>query len=279
MLQLAVLSLLSATVPPTASAGTLCKETRTVELRLTAPAGQGPLKPGRALAAGASCITLGSELAATAKLAVPPGDGRITVSVPGYALVAVAAPAQAATLDVALTPVSPVHGCVVDRASKKPVAGATVVASLAGRIMPEHFGVPTGADGCFDLLDLPEQEPSVVVRAPGYVARIAVRTALARVNLTPSPDAPRDLYQRVGIGFEPEFTLVGARVLTVVPGSPAAKTLQVGDVILSSDGHPIRTPFDVSVYVGGAEGTKANLVVKRGNAELKLQLDRVMMNL
>jgi S1-C subfamily serine protease len=83
----------------------------------------------------------------------------------------------------------------------------------------------------------------------------------------------------MGIGFEPEFTLVGARVLTVVPGSPAAKTLQVGDVILSSDGHPIRTPFDVSVYVGGAEGTKANLVVKRGNAELKLQLDRVMMNL
>lgn len=278
MLELAFLALVTAAAPPSASAK-LCKETRTVELRLSAPAGQGPLKPARAAASGASCFTLGSELAATTKLAVPPGDGRITVSVPGYALVSVPAPAQAATLDVPLTPVGPVHGCVVDRATKKPVAGATVVASLGGRIMPEHFGVPTGVDGCFDLLDLPEQEPNVVVRASGYVAQIAVRTALARVFITPSPDAPRDHYQRVGIGFEPEFTPVGAKVVAVAPGSPAAKTLQVGDIIISSDGHAIRTPYDLSVYVGGAEGTKANLVVKRGMAELKLQLDRVVMNL
>lgn len=279
MLELAFLSLFTLALPPNNTAGTICKETRTVELRLSAPAGKPPLKPARTLAAGAQCITLGSELAATSKLAVPLGEGLVTVSVPGYAVVAVPVPEKTAPLAVALTPVSPVHGCVVDRVTKQPVVGANVVASLNGKILSEHFGVPTGADGCFDVLDLPEGEASVVVRASGYIARIAVRSALARIFLTPSADAPRDLYQRVGIGFDPEFTVIGARVRAVAPGSPAAKALQVGDIIVSSDGHPIRTPFDVSVYVGGAEGTKADLVIKRGSEELTVKLERVMMSL
>ena len=279
MLDLAVLSILWAALPPAVSLGNVCKEPRSIELRLGAPAGKAPLKPGRTLAVGANCVTVGSELSATSKIAVPLGDGKITVSVPGYALVTVALPAKAATVDVALTPVSPVHGCVLDSSTKKPLVGASVVAGLNGQVPPEHFGVPTGADGCFDLLDLPEQEPNVVVRAPGYIARIAARTALERVFVTAAKNAPRDLYQRVGIGFEPEFTMIGAKVLKVVPESPAAKILKVGDIIVSSDGHPIRTPFDISAHIGGAEGTKANLVVRRGSEDLTLQLERVMMNL
>ena len=66
-----------------------------------------------------------------------------------------------------------------------------------------------------------------------------------------------------------------ARILTVTPGSPAAKAgIQRGDVILRIDGRNIRTPRSLARrirYTFGA-GDKIKVEVKRGEEQLQLEV-------
>jgi len=63
------------------------------------------------------------------------------------------------------------------------------------------------------------------------------------------------------------------KVFEVSPGSPAeAAGLQPGDIILSADGNPLRTPQELSEYTRQHLGQEVTLVVKRGEEQFQVSL-------
>lgn len=73
------------------------------------------------------------------------------------------------------------------------------------------------------------------------------------------------------LGYPVEVRGAGARVLDVVPDSPAARRLRVGDVIVAVDGRSVRLNSELGPIIRSAPvGTPFRLGVRRGDARLEV---------
>ncbi len=74
-------------------------------------------------------------------------------------------------------------------------------------------------------------------------------------------------------GREVSISGEGAEVLQVTPGSQAEGVLQPGDVVVAVNGEPVRLATDLAARtMGAAPGEKLLLTVRRGEAELDLEV-------
>ncbi|NOY44443.1 MAG: PDZ domain-containing protein [Deltaproteobacteria bacterium] len=109
---------------------------------------------------------------------------------------------------------------------------------------------------------------------------------LMDVNPPDLPLRPADVYWAVGYDdLEDERVMLGvriekaegggARVLGVMPDSPAAKAgIQEGDVIVSVDGEPVEELFDLTFQVGQHKpGDRGPVVVVRNGERRELQVE------
>jgi membrane-associated protease RseP (regulator of RpoE activity) len=228
-------------------------------------------------------------------VAVIDAEGRFTVDglAPGPALVVVASPRHApspgtavtvpeggapAWVEVELTPGGEVTGTVVDRATRKPIAGAGVEAEGMSveqvGVLPLKLEATTGEDGAFQLAGLPEARLSLFVRADGHHSRVlggvTVRGGEVAgplvVDLAPVDPGDTPKVELAGIGAVLDARGEGLRVRQVVPGGGAAEAgLVPGDEILRVDGRPVaELGFGAAIQaIRGPEGTQVLLLVRR----------------
>ena len=82
-----------------------------------------------------------------------------------------------------------------------------------------------------------------------------------------------------GVGIDVDVTARGLRVVTVLPGSPAARDgLRVGDVIVAGNGRSFAgrpSSYSTSV-IRGKVGTRVTLTIERGARKLSLTLSRAL---
>src|SRR5207253_6468670 len=127
----------------------------------------------------------------------------------------------------------------------------TAIYSPSGGSVGIGFAVPssTAKDIVAQL-----REHGHVTRGWLGVAVQSITSAIAK-SLGLDPDQPR-----------------GALVATVTPNSPAAKAgIKQGDVILSANGHPIKTVHDLPRMVAAMPvGQKLDLAIRRGGKEMTL---------
>lgn len=82
-----------------------------------------------------------------------------------------------------------------------------------------------------------------------------------------------------GIGIYLDMVEEGVKVLSTIENSPAAEVgLESGDIIISADGISFqgKSAEEASKYLKGEEGSKVNIVVKRGEELLNFQVTRKM---
>jgi len=229
-------------------------------------------------------------------LAVIDAQGRFTVDglVPGPASVVVTSPAHApspalpvtvpeggapAWLEVELSSGGLVEGAVVDRATRRPVAGAEVEAegllSEQVSVLPVRQRSTSGTDGRFQVSGLPEGRASLFVRAEGHHARILSGVMVREgevagpytvdlAALQPGEEAQVEL---AGIGAVLEARREGLGIRGVAAGGGAAEAgLAAGDLILRVDRRPVsELGFSGSIQaIRGPEGTQVVLLVRRG---------------
>ncbi|MCY6355098.1 S41 family peptidase [Clostridium sp. ZS2-4] len=80
-----------------------------------------------------------------------------------------------------------------------------------------------------------------------------------------------------GIGIYMDIVADGIKVLSTIENSPAVEAgLEAGDIIISADGTSLKGKAveQASKYLKGEEGSKVNIVVKRGEQFLNFQLIR-----
>jgi len=243
-------------------------------------------------------------------LAVVDAEGRFLVDglAPGPALVVVASPRHApsagtpvtvpeggapAWAEVELEPGGEVAGTVLDRVTRRPVAGAEVEAEgmAVGQVgvLPLRLEAVTGADGAFRLAGLPEARISLFVRAEGHHSRVLGGVEVRggetagplAVDLAPVEAGDTPKVELAGIGAVLEARGEGMRVRQLAPGGGAAEAgLAVGDEILRVDGRPVaELGFAAAVQaIRGPEGTQVLLLVRRaaglGSTEITVAVAR-----
>lgn len=82
-----------------------------------------------------------------------------------------------------------------------------------------------------------------------------------------------------GIGIYLDMVEEGVKVLSTIENSPAMEVgLEAGDIIISADGISLqgKAAEEASKYLKGEEGSKVNIVVKRGEQLLNFQVTRKM---
>ena len=213
------------------------------------------------------------------------GPAAVSVIAPGYApsperRVAIPAPPGTATADFELSPGGRLVGTVVERGTRRPLAGATVAleGAAAGEGVPVRNEVATDGEGRFELDGLPDRPGSLMASAPEHHARIAAVPPVAEgerrgpvtVELTPVAAGEEPRVELAGIGAALEKR-GGVLVVTMaVPGGGAAEAgLAPGDEVVAIDGQPVEplTLGEAVPLLRGPEGTVVTLsVVKGGDA-------------
>jgi membrane-associated protease RseP (regulator of RpoE activity) len=181
-------------------------------------------------------------------------------------------------VEVELFPGGEVTGTVVDRATRRPIAGAGVEAEGMSveqvGVLPLKLEATTGEDGAFRLAGLPEARLSLFVRADAHHSRVlggvTVRSGESAgplvVDLAPVDPGDTPKVELAGIGAVLDAREEGLRVRQVVPGGGAAEAgLVPGDEILRIDGRPVtELGFAAAIQaIRGPEGTQVLLLVRR----------------
>jgi Lon-like protease len=79
------------------------------------------------------------------------------------------------------------------------------------------------------------------------------------------------------LGLPVRITQRGARVGQVLPNHPASGKLRTGDLLVSADGRPVRTPDDLRAVIGRHRpGERVRLRVRRGNRTIDVVLRTVV---
>jgi pro-apoptotic serine protease NMA111 len=150
-------------------------------------------------------------------------------------------------------------------------SGSPVV-DIRGRAVALNAGAATGAASSFYLpLDR-------VVRALRYIERnqqVPRGTLQTVFNYTPF-----DELRRLGLPEKTEADVrsafpkqVGMLVITQIqPGSPAQDTLEIGDILLRIDGHPVNDFVGLADLLDDAVGTSVTVQVQRRNQVLERTL-------
>ena len=182
-------------------------------------------------------------------------------------------------------------GRVTDARTRAPIDGALVVpAEWSNGDLAESVGAVTDSDGRYRLKALPGKRSSINVSAEGYRPLLGGglmvppgKTATRDFALTSQRLDQRPVSELTGIGAVLAPRADGVAITQLVEGSPAARLLNAGDVVVSVDGRP--TPGlplgDVANAIRGELGTEVILLVKRdgqGNPErVVLRRERVTM--
>jgi len=200
----------------------------------------------------------------------------------GYAVAQVdTSPVQA---DFALRAGARIEGIVIDGATRRPIAGATI--SLEGRrgVAPNLPFAPlspeaeTGADGRFTLEQVPPDAMSLHADKEGYLTRIVTLGPLPEegdhpplaIALTPRASGDDASVELTGIGAVLEAQPEWLAVRGVVPGGGAADAgLVSGDQILAIYGTPVdRLGYEGAIgVIRGPEGTLVVLRIRRDGRE------------
>jgi RNA polymerase sigma factor (sigma-70 family) len=183
-------------------------------------------------------------------------------------------PAAAPELSFTLDAGSRLHGTVIDRQSRAPLAGARLSVQGtpgAGTNVPLASEALTDADGRFHLRGLAPGRASVVATAEGHHGRIVggleVRPGadVGPLEIALGPTAPGEAprIEMIGIGamLAPRD---GAIVLgnVVAGGGAALAGLVTGDAILAVDGYPV-AELGMGGAVGRMRGAEGSVVVLR----------------
>jgi hypothetical protein len=188
-----------------------------------------------------------------------------------------------AEVEISLVAGATVKGEVVDGRGE-PVSGARVSLGRAASIARGQEAPPGATDvrGRFTLPDLPAGMAHLVATHP------TLGEATADVRLRAG-----DLVEDVRIRFEarlgaevetPEATSSGVAieleerrpvVRVVAAGSTAADAgIEVGDVVVRVDGRPVRSSADAARALGGADGTEAEITLRREGEEFDVLVRR-----
>jgi hypothetical protein len=224
----------------------------------------------------------------TFRAEVTPGNWMLHISAPGLLpaqehLTLAANEEQRAF--VALKVGRVVRGTVVDRQTKRPIAGAYVHGgqrSISGAGFPESSADWTREDGAFTLRSVPDTRFEIVARARGYAERslpvgttdheVQVELAAVAAGATPVRDFE-------GIGATLGYCSNGSDycVSAFTPGGGAKSAgLQEGDQVVAIDGKPIGDEDleDVIYRIRGPAGTLVHLSIRRGDATLEFNVVR-----
>ncbi|MFT3835785.1 MAG: carboxypeptidase regulatory-like domain-containing protein [Myxococcaceae bacterium] len=169
-----------------------------------------------------------------------------------------------------------VDGLVVDKVSKKPLAGAVVEAEGnpgAGLPVDVEFQARTGPDGRFHLSGMPEKAKSLWCAAEGHHPRILSgvvakegQSTPVEIQLTPLKPGEDPTVELVGIGAVLKADADAILVVQAVPGGGAAEAgLQPMDEIVSVDGTTVaQLGFNGAVEaIRGPEDSTVRLEVRR----------------
>ena len=183
-----------------------------------------------------------------------------------------------------------ITGTIVDDATRRPLAGATL--ELEGRrgdapnlpVAPYSPEAETGADGRFALEHVPPDAISMSVHARGYVSRLVSLNDLPEegdappmtIALTPRSSADAR-FELTGIGAILRAQADALQIQQVVPNAGAADAgLAPGDQIVAVDGARV-TDLGFERAIGairGPEGTIVALRIRRLARELDVLVTR-----
>lgn len=220
---------------------------------------------------------------------LPPGPALVSASAPGFAeskaleIALVASPAPAARADLVLSAGARLTGRVVERGTRRPLAGARVQvegwSSGAGAAAPTHLSAATDASGGFAIAGLRAGKVSLQVSAAEHDGRIVPGLQLPEsgdaepvtVELTPvaTGEAPRLELAGLGLAMEAKGdALVVDRVLALGGGAEAG--LVPGDAVLAIDGKPaVELGFEGAInLIRGPEGSEVALKVRRADGQV-----------
>jgi hypothetical protein len=181
--------------------------------------------------------------------------------------------------DFALSKGGDVDGLVLDKVSKKPIAGAVVEAEGnpgAGLPVDISFQARTGPDGRFHLSGMPQKAKSLWCAAEGHHPRILSgvvakegQSTPVQIELTPLQPGEEPKVELVGIGAVLKADGDAILVTQAVPGGGAAEVgLQPMDEIVSVDGTMVaQLGFNGAVEaIRGPENSTVRLEVSRAGA-------------
>jgi Lon-like protease len=203
------------------------------------------------------------------------------------------------------------RGARVMRALFLPVALALIVTAALAVPLPVFVETPREPVDLDERIVLDGPEATLdgeylllaVSLRRGTVARVlhglvdADRTVLPDVRIRPphEDDAAyftrqRDVFRETAViaaglglqaaGYPVEldvFTGEGVLVVDVVAGTPAAVTLEAGDVIVEADGTPVRAFEDLRAVLPAEAGSPIDLVIRRAEREERLVLETAVL--
>jgi hypothetical protein len=201
-------------------------------------------------------------------------------------------PAAPGALSFALRAGTRAHGQVVERGSRKPLAGVRVmVEGRAGlsEMVPLTSEVVTGQDGRFELRGVPVGRFSLLASASGYHGRVLGGLDMKGdedlgplvVDLAAVKEGEKARIELIGIGARMAAKDGAIVIGEVSSGGGAARAgLEPGDHVLAIDGQPVsELGFGAAVQrIRGAEGTVVVLRVRRAvnGEELDLHVTRAL---
>ena len=214
---------------------------------------------------------------------VPAGRWRVLVVAEGHApsdeqvAMVAADPAPPPVLAFVLRQGARVHGRVIDRADRRPLAGARVSAEGRAGIAEE---VPLGgqgftdADGRFELRGVPPRRLALLATAAGHHGRVVSGLDATggrdlgpvEIDLAPTRPGEPPRIELVGIGAVVTMRDQELVLGNVLPDGGAARAgLVSGDVVLAVDGRPVRELGleEAALALRGAEGAPVVLRVRR----------------
>lgn len=217
---------------------------------------------------------------------LPPGPATVRAVARGYApspelRVTIPEPgAPPVTADFDLHAGGRLVGVVLERGTKKPIAGAHLEAEGAPdpQVVPVRSDAVTDADGHFELVGLGENTTGVFAWAPGHHARILSGFRIPEgetygpvtIELSALEPGEEPGIELAGIGTVLEKAGDVLRIGAVAPTGGAAEVgLGPGDAILAIDGVPVgpMTLAEAVPLIRGPEGSTVVLAVMKAGQQ------------
>lgn len=196
-----------------------------------------------------------------------------------------------AQADFALHSGARITGIVTDDATKRPIAGATLLLEGRRGDAPDLPAAPlspeaqTGPDGRFTLEQVPSDAMSVSVEKQGYLVRLVSLGQLPQdgdapplaIALTPRNAAADASFELTGIGAVLRAQGDALLIQRVIPSGGAADAgLVAGDEIVAIDGTRV-TEVGMERAIGairGPEGSTITLRIRRAGREVDVLVTR-----